>query len=153
MLNKKNLIKCPFCSKTEDQVKMMLAGNNVNICDQCIRLCSDIIEQKSGVANTTNNDLKRLKPKEIKEKLDEYIIGQNEAKKTIAVAVYNHYKRVLSTHPHPEVEYSKSNVLLIGPTGSGKTLIARTLANILDVPFAISDATTLTEAGYVERHV
>jgi ATP-dependent Clp protease ATP-binding subunit ClpX len=141
--------KCSFCNRSEDLVEKLIAGPEAYICDKCITVCSDIIQKKAPTAH----ELKVLKPKEIKAKLDEYIIGQDEAKKTIAVAVYNHYKRVLSIQKNPSVEYSKSNVLLIGPTGSGKTLIARTLATILDVPFAISDATTLTEAGYVGEDV
>ncbi|MGH2638569.1 MAG: ATP-dependent Clp protease ATP-binding subunit ClpX, partial [Rhabdochlamydiaceae bacterium] len=118
------------------------------ICDKCTRLCMDIIEKK-----TVHHDLRLLKPKEIRERLDEYVIGQDKAKITISVAVYNHYKRVRSLGKEMDVAYSKSNVLLLGPTGSGKTLIARTLAKILDVPFAIADATTLTEAGYVGEDV
>ena len=145
-MNKK-AAKCSFCGRTEDQVEKLISSPDAYICDRCIHLCVDIIEKK------TDFQIKVLKPKEIKEHLDQYIIGQDEAKKTIAVAVYNHYKRILSLNKTSEVEYSKSNVLLIGPTGSGKTLIARTLAHILDVPFAISDATTLTEAGYVGEDV
>lgn len=145
-MNKK-AAKCSFCGRNEDQVDKLISSPEAFICDRCIHLCLDIIEKKSGF------ELKVLKPKEIKERLDEYIIGQEEAKKTISVAVYNHYKRILSLTKQSDVEYSKSNVLLIGPTGSGKTLIARTLATILDVPFAISDATTLTEAGYVGEDV
>jgi ATP-dependent Clp protease ATP-binding subunit ClpX len=140
---------CSFCSRTKDLVEKLIAGpEGTYICDKCIHLCLDIL-QKPAVSH----EFKLLKPKEIKAHLDEYIIGQDSAKKTIAVAVYNHYKRVKSNSTQNEVEHSKSNVMLIGPTGSGKTLIARTLAAILDVPFAISDATTLTEAGYVGEDV
>lgn len=150
-LNQKrnNYKKCSFCGRTEDLVEKLIAGPNAFICNKCVDICKDILEKKP----TNFKEIKILKPKEIKEKLDEYVIGQEEAKKTICVAVYNHYKRVLSLNKEKDVEYSKSNVLLIGPTGSGKTLLARTLANIIDVPFAISDATTLTEAGYVGEDV
>lgn len=140
---------CSFCGRTEDAVEKLVSGPNAFICDKCVRLCMDIVEKKA-----VKHELKLLKPKEIKDLLDEYIIGQDKAKKTIAVAVYNHYKRIRSlSRESTEMEYSKSNVLLLGPTGSGKTLIARTLAQILDVPFAIADATTLTEAGYVGEDV
>lgn len=142
-------ITCSFCGRTEEQVDKLISGPNAFICDKCVSLCIDIIQKK-----TPPKEIKILKPKEIKNHLDEYIIGQENAKRTISVAVYNHYKRVMSlSRKNQEVEYSKSNVLLIGPTGSGKTLMARTLASILDVPFAISDATTLTEAGYVGEDV
>ena len=143
-----DLPACSFCGRTEDLVEKLISGPNVYICDKCVGLCNDIIEKKP-----ISHEMKLLKPKEIKDHLDEYIIGQINAKKTIAVAVYNHYKRIRSLNKKTDVEYSKSNVMLIGPTGSGKTLIARTLASILDVPFAISDATTLTEAGYVGEDV
>jgi ATP-dependent Clp protease ATP-binding subunit ClpX len=139
---------CSFCGRTEDIVEKLISGPNAYICDKCVNLCVDIVQKKP-----VNYEMKLLKPKEIKEHLDEYIIGQESAKKTIAVAVYNHYKRIRSLAKQNDIEYSKSNVMLIGPTGSGKTLIARTLALILDVPFAISDATTLTEAGYVGEDV
>ncbi len=139
---------CSFCGRTEDLVEKLISGPNAFICDKCVGLCLDIVQKKPASA-----EMKLLKPKEIKEHLDEYIIGQVAAKKTIAVAVYNHYKRIRSLSTKGDVEYSKSNVMLIGPTGSGKTLLARTLAMILDVPFAISDATTLTEAGYVGEDV
>ena len=145
---KKNNAQCSFCGREEDQVEKLVSGPNAYICDKCIGLCLNIIEKKA-----TQHDLKILKPKEIKEKLDDYIIGQENAKKTISVAVYNHFKRITSLHKKKEIEYIKSNLLLIGPTGSGKTLMARTLAEVLDVPFAISDATTLTEAGYVGEDV
>lgn len=149
-MNKKppELATCSFCGRTEDLVEKLISGPNAYICDKCVVLCQDIIQKKP-----VSYEMKLLKPKEIKKHLDEYIIGQEAAKKTISVAVYNHYKRIRSLSKQSEIEYSKSNVLLIGPTGSGKTLIARTLALILDVPFAISDATTLTEAGYVGEDV
>jgi ATP-dependent Clp protease ATP-binding subunit ClpX len=139
---------CSFCGRPEEAVEKLVSGPDSYICDKCVRLCMEIIEKKP-----VHHELKLLKPKEIKIALDEYVIGQEKAKKTISVAVYNHYKRIRSLHKESDVEYSKSNVLLLGPTGSGKTLIARTLANILDVPFAIADATTLTEAGYVGEDV
>jgi len=140
---------CSFCGRSEDGVEKLVSGPNAFICDKCVRLCMDIVEKKA-----VKHEIKLLKPKEIKERLDAYIIGQEKAKKTISVAVYNHYKRVRSlADEKTELDYSKSNVLLLGPTGSGKTLIARTLAEVLDVPFAIADATTLTEAGYVGEDV
>ena len=150
----KDLASCSFCGRTEDVVERLISGPSVYICDKCVRLCTGILDKKA----TSHHDFKTLKPKEIKQKLDEYIIGQENAKKTISVAVYNHYKRIRSknkdsTHSTHQVEFSKSNVLLFGPTGSGKTLIAKTLASILDVPFTIADATTLTEAGYVGEDV
>lgn len=139
---------CSFCGRTEDLVDKLISGPNVFICDKCIRLCMGIIEKK-----TTTHEIKILKPKEIWEKLNEYVIGQDEAKRTISVAVYNHYKRIQMINKGEEVEYSKSNALILGPTGSGKTLLAKTLAQLLDVPFTIADATTLTEAGYVGEDV
>lgn len=139
---------CSFCGRTEDLVEKLISGPNVFICDKCVRLCMGIIEKK-----TTHHELKILKPKEIYEKLNEYVIGQNDAKRTISVAVYNHYKRIEMMSKGEGVEYGKSNVMLMGPTGSGKTLLAKTLAKMLDVPFTISDATTLTEAGYVGEDV
>ncbi len=141
---------CSFCGRGEDGVEKLISGPSAYICDKCVRLCSGIIEKKK---TTTDLNFNVLKPKEIKEKLDEYIIGQENAKRVISVAVYNHYKRILTMGKKSEIEFSKSNVLLFGPTGSGKTLIARTLAHILDVPFTIADATTLTEAGYVGEDV
>jgi ATP-dependent Clp protease ATP-binding subunit ClpX len=147
-MKKNDMARCSFCGREEDQVEKLVSGPNAFICDKCIDLCVNIIEKKA-----THHEIKVLKPKEIKEKLDDYVIGQEQAKKTISVAVYNHYKRIISLHKEKDVEYIKSNLLLIGPTGSGKTLMARTLAEILDVPFAISDATTLTEAGYVGEDV
>lgn len=139
---------CSFCARTEENVDKLISGPGVFICDKCVRLCSDIVDKKPST-----HEFKLLTPKEIYEKLSEYIIGQERAKKTISVAVYNHYKRIRAKPSQEKVEYTKSNVLLLGPTGSGKTLIARTLATILDVPFAIVDATTLTEAGYVGEDV
>lgn len=144
----KEAATCSFCGRTEDDVEKLISGPNVYICDNCIRLCMSIIEKKP-----VQHDLKVLKPEEIKKRLDEYVVGQDEAKRTIAVAVYNHYKRVRGLMAQKEVAYSKSNVMLLGPTGSGKTLMAKTLAQILDVPFTICDATTLTEAGYVGEDV
>jgi ATP-dependent Clp protease ATP-binding subunit ClpX len=145
---KDNIPSCSFCGRPEEAVEKLISGPESFICDKCVRLCMEIVEKKP-----MHHELKLLKPKEIKTALDEYVIGQERAKKTISVAVYNHYKRIRSLNKKGEVEYSKSNVLLLGPTGSGKTLIARTLAQILDVPFAIADATTLTEAGYVGEDV
>ena len=139
---------CSFCGRSEEAVEKLISGPQAFICDKCARLCMDIIEKKP-----VHHELRLLKPKEIRQRLDEYVIGQDRAKVTISVAVYNHYKRVRSLGKEMDISYSKSNVLLLGPTGSGKTLIARTLAKILDVPFAIADATTLTEAGYVGEDV
>ncbi|MFS8564548.1 MAG: ATP-dependent Clp protease ATP-binding subunit ClpX [Rhabdochlamydiaceae bacterium] len=144
----KDPANCSFCGRPEEAVEKLISGPEAFICDKCARLCIDIIEKKP-----VHHELKLLKPKEIKARLDEYVIGQEKAKRTISVAVYNHYKRIRSLNATNDVEYSKSNVLLLGPTGSGKTLMARTLAKILDVPFAIADATTLTEAGYVGEDV
>lgn len=148
----KEVIACSFCGRSEEAVEKLISGPSVYICDKCVRLCSGILDKKK----TPNYELKLLKPKEIKERLDEYIIGQESAKRTIAVAVYNHYKRIRALNKETsenKIDFSKSNVLLFGPTGSGKTLIAKTLATILDVPFTIADATTLTEAGYVGEDV
>lgn len=147
--NSNNVPKCSFCSRPEDSVDKLISGPNAYICDKCVRLCIDIVSKKP-----VQHEMKILKPKEIVEKLNEYIIGQENAKKTMAVAVYNHYKRIrAATAENKAIKYSKSNVLLLGPTGSGKTLLARTLADAIDVPFAIVDATTLTEAGYVGEDV
>jgi ATP-dependent Clp protease ATP-binding subunit ClpX len=147
--NDNNVPKCSFCSRPEDTVDKLISGPNAYICDKCVRLCIDIVSKKP-----VQHEMKMLKPKEVVDRLGEYIIGQDKAKRTLAVAVYNHYKRIRShLNDDNEIEYGKSNVLLLGPTGSGKTLLARTLANILDVPFAIVDATTLTEAGYVGEDV
>ncbi|MBQ8058184.1 MAG: ATP-dependent Clp protease ATP-binding subunit ClpX, partial [Ruminococcus sp.] len=148
-------VRCSFCGKTQDMVGRLIAGDGVYICDQCVDLCMTILEDNEfDNHNSKSNDKQMpvlLKPQEIKAILDEYVIGQDEAKKTLAVAVYNHYKRVFNNDS--EVEFAKSNVLLLGPTGVGKTLLAQTLAKALDVPFAIADATTLTEAGYVGEDV
>ena len=148
-------LKCSFCGKTQNQVHKLIAGPGVYICDQCIELCSEIIEEEFGNEDAkyeVETDINLLKPKEIKEFLDEYVIGQDAAKKALSVAVYNHYKRVLSQNSM-DVELQKSNILMLGPTGSGKTFLAQTLAKILNVPFAIADATALTEAGYVGEDV
>ncbi len=139
---------CSFCGRKEADVEKLVSGPNVFICDHCIRLCVGILDKKPSL-----HELRVLKPKEIKNHLDDYIIGQEDAKRTISVAVYNHYKRVIALSKNREVGYTKSNVMMLGPTGSGKTLIAKTLAQILDVPFTIADATTLTEAGYVGEDV
>ncbi|MDP9751706.1 MULTISPECIES: ATP-dependent Clp protease ATP-binding subunit ClpX [Thermoanaerobacter] len=149
--NQKQL-KCSFCGKTQDQVKRLVAGPGVYICDECIELCQEIINEE--FEEDMDMGMGELpKPKEIKEFLDQYVIGQEKAKKALAVAVYNHYKRINSRLKPDDVELQKSNILLLGPTGSGKTLLAQTLAKLLNVPFAIADATSLTEAGYVGEDV
>ena len=148
----KKQLKCSFCGKNQDQVKRLIAGPGVYICDECIDLCSDIIQDE--FEDNVELDTTALpKPNEIKEYLDQYVIGQDRAKKALSVAVYNHYKRVKANTYDDDIELQKSNILLLGPTGCGKTLLARTLAKILNVPFAIADATTLTEAGYVGEDV
>ena len=157
--NKKGNVICSFCGKRGDQVKRMLAGRNGYICDECIELCTEVLKEEFENENDPSNTktLQTLPtPKEIKEILDQYVIGQEETKKTLAVAAYNHYKRINYETGRPEdrdIELQKSNILMLGPTGSGKTLLAQTLAKILQVPFAIADATTLTEAGYVGEDV
>jgi ATP-dependent Clp protease ATP-binding subunit ClpX len=145
---------CSFCGKSQEEVKKLIAGPTVYICDECIELCNDIIAEESKLEDAASTDVSKLpKPQEIKEVLDEYVIGQGRAKKVLAVAVYNHYKRVEAMSKTGDVEMQKSNILLLGPTGSGKTLLAQTLARILKVPFAMADATNLTEAGYVGEDV
>ncbi len=144
-------LRCSFCNKTQDQVRKLIAGPNVYICDECIDLCAEIIEEEFDSAET-ESEINLLKPQEIKDFLDEYVIGQDDAKKVLAVSVYNHYKRVLAGK-NLDVELQKSNIIMVGPTGSGKTYLAQTLAKLLNVPFAIADATALTEAGYVGEDV
>ena len=150
--DEKGQLKCSFCGKTQDQVRKLVAGPGVYICDECIDLCTEIVEEELG--SEEQEEFKDIpKPKEICEILDDYVIGQEQAKKSLSVAVYNHYKRIKTNFKSDDVELSKSNILLLGPTGSGKTLLAQTLARILNVPFAIADATSLTEAGYVGEDV
>lgn len=148
----KGQLKCSFCGKSQDQVRKLVAGPGVYICDECIELCNEIVEEELG--NEEEIDLQNLpKPQEICSILEEYVIGQEAAKKALSVAVYNHYKRINSAQKSDDVELQKSNIMMVGPTGSGKTLLAQTLARILNVPFAIADATSLTEAGYVGEDV
>jgi len=150
--DEKGQLKCSFCGKSQDQVRKLVAGPGVYICDECIELCTEIVEEELGSEEEV--DLKDIpKPKEIRAILDQYVIGQDQAKKSLSVAVYNHYKRINSQNKLEDVELQKSNILLVGPTGSGKTLLAQTMAKILNVPFAIADATSLTEAGYVGEDV
>jgi ATP-dependent Clp protease ATP-binding subunit ClpX len=146
-------LQCSFCGKSQKEVKKLIAGPTVYICDECIGLCNDIIAEEVDREDAWSSGGPLPKPREIKNVLDEYVIGQDRAKKVLAVAVHNHYKRIESRVSSDEVELQKSNILLLGPTGSGKTLLAQTLARILNVPFAIADATTLTEAGYVGEDV
>lgn len=150
--DEKGQLKCSFCGKTQDQVRKLVAGPGVYICDECIELCTEIVEEELGTEEEV--EFKDVpKPQEIRDILNEYVIGQDQAKKNLSVAVYNHYKRINSNSKIDDVELSKSNIAMIGPTGSGKTLLAQTLARILNVPFAIADATSLTEAGYVGEDV
>ena len=146
-------IRCSFCGKTEEQVRKLIAGpDGAFICDECVGICSEIIDEEFADEYGVGDDINLMTPREMKEFLDDYVIGQDEAKKVLSVAVYNHYKRILSSHKK-DVELQKSNILMLGPTGSGKTLLAQTLARVINVPFAIADATTLTEAGYVGEDV
>jgi ATP-dependent Clp protease ATP-binding subunit ClpX len=146
------LLYCSFCGKSQNEVRKLIAGPSVYVCDECVELCNDIIrDELQEEGDLTDGELP--KPKDIKSELDSYVIGQENAKKMLSVAVYNHYKRLRSNHKKDGIELAKSNILLIGPTGSGKTLLAETLARLLDVPFTIADATTLTEAGYVGEDV
>ena len=154
--NSDGKVRCSFCNKTQDQVRKLIAGpNGAYICDECIAICADIIEEEmedEGGLNFGTSNINLLKPREIHDFLNDYIVGQEEAKKVLSVAVYNHYKRIMSSNDS-DVELQKSNILMLGPTGSGKTLLAQTLAKIINVPFAIADATSLTEAGYVGEDV
>ena len=149
-------VRCSFCQKTEDQVRKLIAGpDGAYICDECVGICSEIMEEEFGgydQEDILGSEINLMKPEEIHAILDDYVIGQDEAKKALSVAVYNHYKRVTASK-NLDVELQKSNILMLGPTGSGKTLLAQTLARLLNVPFAIADATTLTEAGYVGEDV
>ena len=153
---KEGKVRCSFCHKTEDQVRKLIAGpDGAYICDECIGICSEIMEEEFSMYDHEadyETGINLLKPEEIHSILDEYVIGQDDAKKALSVAVYNHYKRILASR-NLDVELQKSNILMLGPTGSGKTLLAQTLARLLNVPFAIADATTLTEAGYVGEDV
>ncbi|MBD5457400.1 MAG: ATP-dependent Clp protease ATP-binding subunit ClpX [Lachnospiraceae bacterium] len=153
--NSDDKVRCSFCNKTQDQVRKMIAGpGNVYICDECVDICADIIEEEyEEEVEAEETEINLLKPVEIRKFLDDYVIGQDEAKKVLAVSVYNHYKRVTAPPDDDGVELQKSNIIMIGPTGSGKTYLAQTLAKIINVPFAIADATTLTEAGYVGEDV
>ena len=153
MSDEKKQLRCSFCGKSQEQVRKLIAGPNVYICDECVGLCTEIVEEEYDVLANQSERAEMPKPKEIKEILDQYVIGQEQAKKVLSVAVYNHYKRILIDDKADDVELQKSNVLMVGPTGTGKTLLAQTLARVLNVPFAIADATSLTEAGYVGEDV
>lgn len=153
MSDEKKQLRCSFCGKSQEQVRKLIAGPNVYICDECVGLCTEIVEEEYDVLANQSERAEMPKPKEIKEILDQYVIGQEQAKKVLSVAVYNHYKRILIDDKADDVELQKSNVLMVGPTGTGKTLLAQTLARLLNVPFAIADATSLTEAGYVGEDV
>ena len=144
--------RCSFCNKSQEQVRKLIAGPNAYICDECVGICAEIVMEEMEEEAVEYGDINLMKPIEIKKFLDQYVIGQEEAKKVLSVAVYNHYKRVLA-EPNPDIELQKSNIIMVGPTGSGKTLLAQTLAKLLNVPFAIADATALTEAGYVGEDV
>jgi len=150
---KEALLRCSFCGKTQEEVKKIIAGPTVYICDECIDLCNEIMEEEYHNEHADEFQKELLKPAEIKDVLDNYVVGQDRPKKVLAVAVHNHYKRIKANFDKSEVELQKSNILLIGPTGTGKTLLAQTLARILNVPFAVADATSLTEAGYVGEDV
>ena len=149
----KSMVRCSFCGKDASQVKRIIAGADGYICNECVELCSEIIKEDGALSNDFDFDIELSKPKDIKAYLDNYVVGQEDAKKTLSVAVYNHYKRITSNEEDSDVELQKSNILMLGPTGSGKTLLAQTLAKKLNVPFAIADATSLTEAGYVGEDV
>ena len=154
MAKDKDTMRCSFCGRTSEEVRKLVAGPNVYICDECVEVCERIIADELGAVETDDFNLKELPtPRDIKAHLDEYVIGQDDAKISLAVAVYNHYKRLQTDNVVDDVELQKANVLFIGPTGSGKTLLAQTLAKMLEVPFAIADATSLTEAGYVGEDV
>ena len=150
----KNTLYCSFCGKSQHEVKKLIAGPTVFICDECVELCNDIIVEENKEANKQKNFSGKIPtPREICDTLDDYVIGQAKAKQNLSVAVHNHYKRIEHSNVKSDIELSKSNILLIGPTGCGKTLLAQTLARTLDVPFTMADATTLTEAGYVGEDV
>ena len=163
MANKDKVISCSFCGKSSNEVERIIIGPGVNICNECISLCCDLLEDEGLMEpkkstrpqkrNGRQEDINILSPLQIKQGLDKYVIGQDDAKIALSVAVYNHYKRILSGNKIDDVEIQKSNILLLGPSGTGKTLLAQTLAKMLNVPFAIADATTLTEAGYVGEDV